>query len=36
MKNKAPDDLDNAVAKKLNMYACVKMPERGRGAWYET
>lgn len=32
MKNKTPDDLDNAVAKKLNMYAClyacVKMPER--------
>lgn len=39
MKNKTPDDLDNAVAKKLNMYvhmyACVKMPEReSRGAWY--
>lgn len=40
MKNKTPDDLDNAVAKKLNMYvcmyACVKMPERvgAGGAWY--
>lgn len=36
MKNKTPDDLDNAVEKKLNMYACVKMPERGREVWYET
>lgn len=23
MKNKTPDDLDNAVAKKLNMYVCM-------------
>lgn len=30
MKNKKPDDLDNAVAKKLNMYACIKMRKGDR------